>query len=65
MQKKDNSYSENSGGHCFEDPLLHLISQMAAIPATLSETFPNWLPESSASCPSKSSSMAAVKEGAT
>lgn len=65
MQKDDNSYAENSWSHCFEDPLLRLISQMAAIITTLSETFPNWLSESSASCPSKSSSMTAVKEGDT
>lgn len=52
------------GGHCFKDPLLQLISQMAAITTTFSEPFPNWYPENSPSCPSKSSSMAAVKEGA-
>lgn len=39
MQKKDNSYFENSGGPCFEDSLLQLISQMTANTATLSETF--------------------------
>lgn len=50
------------GGQCFEDPLLQLISQTVAVTSTLSEAFPNWLPESSASCPSESSSVAAVKE---
>lgn len=53
------------GGQCFDDPLLWLISQTVAVTSTLSEAFPNWVPESSASCPSESSSMAAVKEGAT
>lgn len=54
-----------AGGQCFEDPLLQLVSQMAAITTTPSEVFPYWLPESSDSCPSKTSSKAAVKEGAT
>lgn len=53
------------GGQCYEDPLLQLISPTVAVTSTLSKAFPNWLPESSASCPSESSSVAAVKEGAT